>query len=72
MSLLKPNLFSDLFRTMYILFIYKTLQTNYLQQKETMPYKQGVTGSNPVGPTSSRISMEFPSRFLFLEISAFM
>ena len=33
---------------------------------EHLPYKQGVTGSNPVGPTSSTIPMEFtPSGFLF-------
>ena len=33
---------------------------------EHLPYKQGVTGSNPVGPTSSIIPMEFtPSGFLF-------
>ena len=33
---------------------------------EHLPNKQGVTGSNPVGPTSSTIPMEFtPSGFLF-------
>ncbi len=32
-----------------------------------MPYKQGVTGSNPVGPTSSRKPVRTRTGFLFPE-----